>query len=304
MSTGYRQYLESLAAQLDSRDSASSALLINLGPVWDSMCDLKLCMWQAQDCKWEEPAGMGLCPLETLSSICARIHEHVARTKKPMVILHPHTCTNTGNMIAYFITAAHYIFSMGVDSIADALGLVLGDASQSPGVRLLPSQKRYCEYLTWLLHHPHLLPADMDSPVKLFSVTFAKLSTFDENRQAGSKSADNEYVWRPERLLMGIFCRGRQVWSGGVLPGSIDEDKDHLTFELHAHGGKPIELEGDVIVAVWFEDHKSRWTPPKISYAFHTAFIGQDGHSNDNLQISRYFARHLDTPGSSESMSL
>lgn len=321
VSPEYQGFLDSLANQLEARETSSSALLINLGPSWDGMFDLRICMWQAQDCTWEDPAGIGICPLDTLTGICARMHEHISRAKNPLVILHPHTCSNTGQSLSNFIMAAHYIFSTGMESVSDAIELIEANmvrarkSSQTTqrgmNVRLLAGQKRYCEYLSWLLYHPHLVPTEMKTRLRLKSISFTKLSAFHHHMTFGNSEEEeeeegsiNKSSWRPERLLMGIFCSGKQVWSGGCAPGSIDEDKDFIKFELsttHNFGDGDtcgVHLDGDVIIAVWFNDHKSKWTPPRIAYAFHTAFLGQD---DEEYQQVRLFARHLDTPDTSRS---
>ena len=88
LSASYREYLTKLASKLDemmmsslvkegasSTGQGSSALLINLGPVWnDVVADMRICVWQMQDCIWVSPAGLGLINLGTLASICSRIH--------------------------------------------------------------------------------------------------------------------------------------------------------------------------------------------------------------------------------------
>eukprot|EP00890_Picochlorum_soloecismus_P003774 jgi/Picsp_1/4398/NSC_01904-R1_gtpase effector dia diaphanous len=320
VSPEYQGFLDSLANQLEARDTSSSALLINLGPSWDGMFDLRICMWQAQDCTWEDPAGIGICPLDTLTGICARIHEHISRAKNPLVILHPHTCSNTGQSLSHFIMAAHYIFSTGMESVSDAIELIEANIKMARNstratprrmnVRLLAGQKRYCEYLSWLLYHPQLVPTEMKTRMRLKSVSFTKLSAFHHqvifrtNEEEDDDGSINKSSWRPERLLMGIFCSGKQIWSGGCAPGSIDEDKDFIKFNLSSSYDRDdedtsgVHLEGDVVIAVWFNDHKSKWTPPRIAYAFHTAFLGQD---DEEYQHIRLFARHLDTPDTSRS---
>lgn len=322
MSPEYQLFLDSLANQLEAREKSSSALLINLGPSWDGMFDLRICMWQAQDCIWEDPAGMGICPLDTLTGICARIHEHISRARNPLVILHPHTCSSTGQSLSIFIMAAHYIFSTGMESVSDAIELIEANIKRARNVtqsnqrvmnvRLFAGQKRYCEYLSWMLYHPQLVPTEMKTRMRLKSVSFTKLSAFHHQvtfrtseQEEDDDGSINKSSWRPERLLMGIFCSGKQIWSGGCAPGSIDEDKDFITFDLShsSHGitekdSSGVHLDGDVIIAVWFNDHKSKWTPPRIAYAFHTAFLGQD---DEEYQRIRLFARHLDTPDTSRS---
>lgn len=90
------------------------------------------------------------------------------------------------------------------------------------------------------------------------------------------------------------------MWSGGVLPGSIHANEDILSFDFCGEDGTGagIELDGDVIIAIWFDDHKSRWTPPRVGYAFHTSFMAHMEEEGHNIRL---FARHLDMPDSSNS---
>ncbi|KAI8111426.1 hypothetical protein M9435_003927 [Picochlorum sp. BPE23] len=299
LSAEYRSFLNSIARKLASKAANGSSLLMNLGPVWNDVLDLKTCVWQMQDCVWESPSGLGICPLDTLASICGRIHEHMARIKNPMVILHAHTCTGTGSQVAYFIAVAHHIFSAGVDSVGDAVLLIqkhrnVLSMDSASIVGLLPAQKRYCEYLSWILHHPHVVP-DHGADYLLTRVRFSMLQAF--HIQPGGE----EEGWRPERLLMGVYCGGRQVWSGGVCPGSIVDDGDTLDFDIDGteEYDRGVCMSGDVVIAVWFNDHKSRWTPPRLAYAFHASFMAceEEGHEGK----VRLFARHLDTPDTSMS---
>ena len=345
LSASYREHLEKLAAKLDAMTSSSlekdgassaghhgsSALLINLGPVWkDIIADMRICVWQMQDCIWESPAGLGLINLGALASICSRIHEHLARIKnQPKVILHPHTCSHSGLQMAYFVTVAHHIYSAGMESVGDALGVLTrmnGDA------RLLPGQKRYCEYLSWILHHPHLVSKE-DITYQLGSVRFRKLDAFhvessmpadarDWKQRLGSRPEGDATQaeideatmasFRPERLLLAVYCSGRQVWSGGVTPGSLTRTErdgaaggdgsdgvDEILFDT-----KGVSVHGDVVIAVWFDDHTSRWAPPRVAYAFHTLFLPEDGYGGDPAASSvRVLARHMDMPDLSESYS-
>ena len=336
LSASYREYLTKLASKLDemmmsslvkegasSTGQGSSALLINLGPVWnDVVADMRICVWQMQDCIWESPAGLGLINLGTLASICSRIHEHLARIKnQPKVILHPHTCSHSGLQMGYYVTVAHHIYSAGMESVGDALGVLTrlnGDA------RLLPGQKRYCEYLSWILHHPHLVPEE-DASYRLGSVRFRKLDAFhvsrpEESRKWKQRLKDRPegdasqaeideaamLSFRPERLLLAVYCSGRQVWSGGVSPGSVTRTEmdggdgvSELSFDT-----KGVSVHGDVVFAVWFDDHTSRWAPPRVAYAFHTLFLPEAEYIGGSSACSmRVLARHMDTPDASESYS-
>ena len=354
ISASYGLYLEGLRIKLDELSQArqnlsgapststSSALLINLGPVWnDVIVDMRICVWQMQDCIWESPAGLGLMGLSTLASICSRIHEHLARAKKgsnskaaaagaaaneSRVILHPHTCSHSGLQLAYFVTAAHHIYSAGMESVGDALG-VLGAVSAD--ARLFAGQKRYCEYLSWTLHHPHLVPS-LDMGYRIGSVRFRKLSAFFHSGDLSSAASLSSSTslpqrpevdateaeirealeerpvqsFRPERLLLAVYCGGRQVWAGGVTPGSVvteegGSEASELCFDTNG-----VVIHGDVVLAVWFDDHTSRWAPPRIAYAFHTLFLQMDRFDDAPGRGSlRVFARHLDTPGASQSYS-
>ena len=336
LSASYREYLTKLASKLDemmmsslvkegasSTGQGSSALLINLGPVWnDVVADMRICVWQMQDCIWESPAGLGLINLGTLASICSRIHEHLARIKnQPKVILHPHTCSHSGLQMGYYVTVAHHIYSAGMESVGDALGVLTrlnGDA------RLLPGQKRYCEYLSWILHHPHLVPEE-DASYRLGSVRFRKLDAFhvsrpEESRKWKQRLKDRPegdasqaeideaamLSFRPERLLLAVYCSGRQLWSGGVSPGSVTRTEmdggdgvSELSFDT-----KGVSVHGDVVFAVWFDDHTSRWAPPRVAYAFHTLFLPEAEYIGGSSACSmRVLARHMDTPDASESYS-
>ena len=299
LSAEYRLFLNSIARKLASKEANGSSLLMNLGPVWNDVLDLKTCVWQMQDCVWESPSGLGICPLDTLASICGRIHEHMARIKNPLVILHAHTCTGTGSQVAYFIAVAHHIFSAGVDSVGDAVLLIqkhrnVLSMDSASIVGLLPAQKRYCEYLSWILHHPHVVP-DHGAEYLLTRVKFRMLQSFHV------RTSGEEDDWRPERLLMGVYCGGRQVWSGGVCPGSIVDDGDTLDFDIDGTDeyDRGVCMSGDVVIAVWFNDHKSRWTPPRLAYAFHASFMPSEDEG-DGGRV-RLFARHLDTPDTSKS---
>ena len=53
-------------------------------------------------------------------------------------------------------------------------------------------------------------------------------------------------------------------------------------------------VHGDVVVAVWYNDHIEAWGPPLLSYAFHTAFV-------DCGAKLRYQMADVDVPGTSRS---
>jgi hypothetical protein len=311
MEEEYKNFLRTCVSKVGLKKlSNSSALLIHLGPVWNDVVDLKICVWQMQDCIWESPAGLGICPLEALSSICGRIHEHLSRIKDPIVILHPHTCSHTGKELGQFITAAHHIFSSGVQSVGDALHIMnLCHRKYSPldghsNVALFPGQKRYCEYLSWILHHPQLVPSG-DAAYSIKSIKFRKLEAFHFILpQKVYGIPEDQSSWRPERLLMGIYCGGKQVWSGGVKPGSISDQGNELEFDTRFFGTEDkdfVRIQGDVVIALWFDDHTSRWSPPRIAYPFHTSFLSIEG--NDEKNNVRLYGRHLDTPDSTFSYS-
>jgi len=115
----------------------------------------------------------------------------------------------------------------------------------------------------------------------------------------------------PGRLVLSIFSGGEEVWCGGVTPGSIDEEEGVLAFDLlWSRGGRGSSthtaagggsggggtasggalVAGDVLIALWFGDHKAVGDPPRLAYAFHTAFVD---HSTSKLKLK---AQDLDIP--------
>ena len=103
------------------------------------------------------------------------------------------------------------------------------------------------------------------------------------------------YELNPDRILLSVICRGVEVWAGGVAPGSVDEEEDVVCFDFTRRGGgEGLTLLGDFVLALWFDDHKSKYDKPAIAYADHTAFLGHS--SNDSFsEISRQItARQLD----------
>jgi hypothetical protein len=68
---------EGLQSRIGSHSIASRALVINLGPIWptaeagrafaDSISEMK-------EDAWEQPPGLGICPLDTLFNACTTIH--------------------------------------------------------------------------------------------------------------------------------------------------------------------------------------------------------------------------------------
>lgn len=386
--------LEQASASMQARAGGhlkKAILMVNLGPFLPAskLDNWVFSMWETGDWPWESPAGLGLLPLDLIASACSRVHNHLAEgggsgSKEPsnVTLIHAHTCSGTGRPLAEFLGACHLIYSRNFDSAGAAMRAVKplpppnatgagfagfgvdGEGSserQLPGVlsekrkaQLLPGQRRYCEYLSWVLHHPRLLPQGADErAIQLTTITFCKLSAFgrtDGGQPAaqtpkiaspkrtgsglfqlggsvggpaassasstpkGGPSTESSATdlsqlttWvNPHRLVLSVYCRGTEVWCGGVVPGSVNPDEDVLAFDLHwSKGGRgpaPEEgceagavVAGDVVVAVWFGDHHARGDPPRIAYAFHTAFV--DGGSTR----VRVYARHLDVPETSTS---
>lgn len=394
-------FSESMAASPGAKASTScTPLLVNLGPIWT--CPSLFRSWgasmaQCSDCHWEVPPGLGLVPLHVIMELCARIHEHLARSSHANALLHCSTCSNTGQHLATFFAACHLLYSRNYTSVNEAVADVLLPPSQSDSMhskqtddtfdgnltqssehcsseigdehknnlarfrhalvlhrrRLLPGQRRYCEYLSWVLHSPELLPASQNQGFRLRSVTFHRLNAFARLSAQPFKSSASNRSWTesehqaasvlendihsnrnafdmprdsssisfehnikfvqltlpPEQLLLSIFCRGKELWSGGVAPGSIDESEDVLSFDVGPisstgkHEG--VAIYGDIVIAIWNQDHYSSvmWKPPKIAYAFHTAFVASktEANSSDSETRLRIAASELDVPGNNSS---
>jgi hypothetical protein len=314
----------------------------------------KASTWEESDCLWECPPGLGLCPLDVVLSVCSRLHEHLSKKPKegkgaPFAVLHARTCSQTGSKLVTFLATCHLIYSCGFDSASNAMRAVSAlppDTTIDSARRLLPAQKRYCEYLTWMLHSPDQLPRDIDGTngmIILSTITFSKLSSFapkitlgqlknkcggggaggggtsstnstprgGSTPMAGSSITDlTTLAASPAvhsgRIMITVYCRGRDVWTGGVAPGSVDEEADILSFDL-GRGGSGIAVRGDVVLAIWFDDHKSEYDRPAVAYAFHTGFVslssspsataflgGSGGGDVDQSHRVRVYAHELD----------
>ena len=127
---------------------------------------------------------------------------------------------------------------------------------------LLPGQRRYCEYLARALHHPALLPATASATLLLSSVVCRKLGVFVRGTEppwfpnlggggggggggsasstprtgmsaasswASLQQAPGGAAALPAQAMLIVFCRGAEVWRGGVLPGSIDDEVSPTT---------------------------------------------------------------------------
>jgi hypothetical protein len=80
---------EGLQQRIGGRSIASHALVLNLGPSWpdaqaskafsDSISELK-------NNAWEQPAGMGICPLDTLFNACMTIHRWLALQEENVAV--------------------------------------------------------------------------------------------------------------------------------------------------------------------------------------------------------------------------
>ncbi|KAG7670605.1 hypothetical protein Ndes2526A_g00379 [Nannochloris sp. 'desiccata'] len=374
---GYQQSLEAAAALIQARREQNDAapLLVNLGPLWfDPVMNniWKASTWEEGDCPWECPPGLGLCPLDVVLSVCSRLHEHLSKKPKegkgaPFAVLHARTCTQTAGKLVTFLATCHLIYSCGFSSVSNAVRAVvpLPPDKIDSARRLLPGQKRYCEYLTWMLHNPDQLPRDIDGTrgtIILSTITFSKLSIFAPNgklmvtgagpeQQQQQTSKRQRFAWlgggsasehgvntpisagggglfrqasgmttaslqgggsstastprggstpvhgtsitdlaaltaspavHPGRIMMTVYCRGRAIWTGGVAPGSVDEEADILSFDL-GRGGRGVAIRGDVVLAIWFEDHKSGWDRPAVAYAFHTGFVSLPSFASRNI---------------------
>ena len=382
----YAELLHTAADAIRARhrtDHGAAPLLVNLGPPWfDSSMSTawNASTWEEGDCLWESPPGIALCPLDVAVSVCARLHEHLSKGPqgggvhsgsgssgstqgRPFAVLHARTHTPTAAKIATWLAICHVIYSCGFDSVSNALEAVLPvapDTVASPN-RILPGQRRYCDYLICMLHSPNLLPrgGDGETPIVLISLTFSKLSVYYQsittastatttatttvdksgsgrstpvssspsssafarkayptNDSSSASLSSLSHPINPGRIMLGVFVRGKAVWTGGVSPGSIDEDIDTLSFDFSSSIAPPtpstptqkahnnnnannniikdgIPVRGDIVFAVWFEDHKSGYERPAVSYAFHTAFV-DPGDSVDKGHRIRIPARHLD----------
>lgn len=356
-------------------------LLVNLGPVWRNPTFFQswgASMTQCSDFHWETPPGLGLAPLHVIVDLCARIHEHLIRSPHAIVLLHSFTCSKTGSETVAFFAACHLIFSRNYTSVNEALSDIYRSDSTCNGNsnslssiidlqgsreqfqsrddkkettsstrfvlnrrRLLPGQRRYCEYLSWILYSPELIPNSGKQVLRLTEITFHKLSVFgklntahprsdeswnpaviskqvkdtvSQNNAIRSWSSDHinfESRMPPEQLLLSIFSGGKEIWSGGVTPGSINDEEDIISFDIHdrSHGdGEGVPIFGDIIVALRTDDHYSSvmWKPPKIAYAFHSAFVAicSDFNAQSEKSMLRVSASDLDVPGNNESKFL
>ena len=51
----------------------------------------------------------------------------------------------------------------------------------------------------------------------------------------------------------------------------------------------PLQVDGDIIIGLWEEDHNAQWDAPSAAYAFHTALT--------EAGVLRLTAEDLDFPG-------
>lgn len=92
----YKSFLQATGDSVRSRlPPNGSALLVNLGPAWSLQAPDVFNEWalawgqsmrEKADCAWETPAGLGLCPLDVLSALCAAVHDHLARSHSNVVV--------------------------------------------------------------------------------------------------------------------------------------------------------------------------------------------------------------------------
>jgi hypothetical protein len=130
-------------------------------------------------------------------------------------------------------------------------------APRPPRSQLLPGQLRYCDYLARVLHNPALLPDAGRPPLLLSAVACHQLGVFvrgaapaprlpaaaapagaspgstPRQHLSASSSAASLHpavgggggggAGAAQTMLV-VFCGGQEVWRGGVVPGSIDEE--------------------------------------------------------------------------------
>ena len=340
----YEEALQSAAMAVHARRERDNAapLLVNLGPLWfdhEMNTIWRASTWEEGDCPWESPPGLGLCPLDVVLSVCSRLHEHLSKKPRkgqgdPFAVLHARSCTHTSAQLVTFLATCHLIYSCGYDSVGNALSDVcIVSPNKSDTRRILPGQRRYCEYLICMLHNPELLPkgGDVGDPIVITTITFSKLSTFAPGKGAadhsrpgilampnyrigssidgGSTGASTPRDDLSEtdmglghsavnagRIMLTVYCRGKNIWTCGVAPGSVDEEADLLTFDL-GRNGAGVAVRGDVILAIWFEDHKSGFERPAVAYAFHTAFVDCGDGGSAKMRVH---ARQLEVENQSK----
>ena len=91
------------------------------------------------------------------------------------------------------------------------------------------------------------------------------------------------------------------MWTGGISPGLTIEENDVYAFDV-GHRGAGQVVRGDVVLAIWFQDHKSECDKPAVAYAFHTAFVDCRGSAveKEGMMRVRVTARQLDVGNQSE----
>lgn len=269
-------YLAALAKELEAlRQSGAvsgGVQLINLSPVLRNS-DAYACFGSSvgvmefpQDF-WEQPAGLGLCPLDVICNICSNIHTWLTLSPGNVVVLHARTCTRTERQLAHFVAACHLIYStwevdnmhLAVDSLLDANqpstahsllfgfhgsdGGGSGALAQRPGNAaargLLQGEWRYGEYLSTLLHHTATMPPTVAAPLLLQKVVCSKLGCFaaaaaatdgGSPRKSPRKGAPRRLGTITNRTLMAVFQRGQRVWSEGESLASFGEGDDTVVF--------------------------------------------------------------------------
>ncbi|BDA44285.1 hypothetical protein COCOBI_05-4690 [Coccomyxa sp. Obi] len=244
---------------------------------------------------WEQPPGLGICPLDTLFNACTTIHRWLSLQDDNVAVLHIRGFSGAGLTFLALVVACFSMFNVECRSLEVALAMTPDLRLQRvftnahPGTE--PATRRqfgeaqlsYGRYFQRIVT-PGMLPPPHKRRIYISKITLRGFeSTPATHNGAGSHVSEartkpwsqwegpggqhmgqGSHNENGSRAFLVIYQRGSQIWADEVI---VIADNDSAAFDVD------VAVNGDIVIGLWRGDHKGAWDPPSCAYAFHTAFV-------------------------------
>ncbi|CAL8470256.1 g9798 [Coccomyxa elongata] len=269
---------------------------MNLGPNWttaeagrafaDSITEMKVD-------GWEQPPGLGICPLDTLFNACTTIHRWLSLQDDNVAVLHIRGFFGAGLTFLALVVACFSMFNVECRSLEVALAMTPDLRRQrvftGPHPGIVPAtrrqfgeaQLRYGGYFQRIVT-PGMLPPPHKRRIVISKITLRGFKSSPVmHGGAGSHVADaRTKPWSQwegpggqhmgqgshseggSRTFLVIYQRGSQMWADEAIA-----DNRSAAFDVD------VAVNGDIVIGLWRGEDEGSRDPPSCAFAFHTAFV-------------------------------